>query len=102
MPEMAGQLQRLGIFEGGQATIGDLKIGAGNFGVETYRDPDNVEREGLTCGLWFFVRDQDALNRSQRVYPGALIEIAGYQVHVDYIEEGPDHVKYVLLTVIRP
>ncbi len=102
MPDVAGQLQRLGIFEGGQATIGDLKIGAGNFGIETYRDQDNVEREGLTCGLWFFVRDQDALNCSQRVYPGAVIEIAGYQVSVDGVEQGRDQSHYVLLTVTMP
>ncbi len=102
MSEMTGQLQYLGIFQGGQGTIGDLKIGAGNFWVEEYVDQDEVTRSGLTCGLWFFVRNREDLDRTQRVYPGAVIEIAGYEVHVDYVEEGEDQARYVLLTVVRP
>jgi hypothetical protein len=74
----------------GQVTVGDLKIGVGNIWVDEYTDAQGNTQEGLTAGLWFFVRNREDLDHSVRVYVGQTTEVADYQVRVlDIKPDGP-------------
>jgi hypothetical protein len=91
------ELQRT-VANTGQVTIGDLKIGVGNIWVGEYTDAQDNTQEGLTTGLWFFIRNREDLDHSVRVYVGQTIEVADYQVRVlDIKSDGP-----VILGIIPP
>jgi hypothetical protein len=71
-----------------QATFDDtLRIGAGNIWDEDYTDASGQPQHGLTAGLWLFVRDRAELNRRERVYPGQILEVAGYKIVVTEVGE---------------
>ncbi len=97
-----GQAQRFALFDGGQITVGDLSISAGDFGLAQYIADDQVTRTGQTCVLWVFVRGREDLNHPERVYPGKIVRVAGYRIQVDGIEMGRDQRYAVRLTVVRP
>jgi hypothetical protein len=90
-PESAGAEQtgaEILVAASTQATFDDtLRIGAGNIWAEDYTDASGQQQHGLTAGLWLFVRDRAELNRHERVYPGQVIEVAGYQIAVREVGE---------------
>jgi hypothetical protein len=89
MEQVETNIERIAIVEGAQGTVGDLKIGAGDF---------YIANDELTCGLWFYNRVHVDLDRSERVRTGQVIEIGDYQVMVNGIEERSGR-KYVFLTI---
>jgi hypothetical protein len=73
-----------------QVTVGDLKIGAGNF---------RVEEDTATCALWFYVRDQPELNRHERVHKGQVVDIGGFRVQVRDVRLTDADTEFVELAV---
>jgi hypothetical protein len=69
-----------------QATLGDLRIGAGNFHEEEYTPDGSAPRRGLTAGLWIYVRGDSSKDRFVRVYPGQTLDVPGYRLHVTEIQ----------------
>jgi len=69
-----------------QATIGDIRIGAGNFHEESYTSDDGVPRTGMTAGLWIYVRDDSSKNRHVRVHAGQILSVPGYRLEVVAVE----------------
>jgi hypothetical protein len=80
-----------------QVTIGDLKIGVGNFRHEAAAE---AESSHPTCVLWFYIRDHAELNRRERVQREQTIDIAGFQVHVVDVtmNEGQPHVVELVVS----
>ena len=60
-----------------QATLDDLKLAAFNFRDETYRDEAGVEKQGRTCALHIFVRDDDSKDQKLRVHKGQKLTASG-------------------------
>ncbi|MGH2584956.1 MAG: hypothetical protein ACRDJE_08585 [Dehalococcoidia bacterium] len=65
-----------------QATIGDIRIGAGNFHEEGYTSDDGVPRTGMTAGLWIYVRNDSSKDRHVRVHAGQILSVPGYRLEV--------------------
>lgn len=57
-----------------QATIDDVKIGAGNFKEASYVDESGEHARGRVAALWISVRDDPAHDRAITVYPGKTFE----------------------------
>ena len=57
-----------------QATIGDVKIGAGNFDEEDYLDEAGSKKHGKVAVLWIFVKGEAKQDRAITVYPGKKFE----------------------------
>ncbi len=86
---MATKQIKLRIFQNLQRTHDDLKIGAGNFLSGKFISEKNVEKEGVTAGLWFFFRDRPQLDQSVRVYKGEKFTIGGYKFSItDIVQAG--------------
>jgi hypothetical protein len=102
IPTIDPNVERYAIFESGQEFIGDLRISAGNFVMEAYTDHEGSKQTGLTCGLTVFVQNTPTPDRTERVYPGKNIEVAGHHVLVDGIEKKHNERGIVFITVIEP
>jgi hypothetical protein len=102
IPTIDPNVERYAIFESGQEFIGDLRISAGDFVMESYTDHEGSKQTGLTCGLTVFVQNKPTPDRTERVYPGKNIEIAGHRVLVDGIEKKHNERGIVFITVIEP
>lgn len=98
MNEIATE-KRYAIIETGQLTVGDLRIGVGNFWPEAYPDENNQPQPVPTCGLWFYVRNHPEQDRHERVRSGHVTEIAGYRIDVEGIEREADEQSMVLLII---
>lgn len=53
-----------------QATIGDVRIGAGNFWDDEFTDDKGNKRKGPTAGLWIYFREDKASDTKRRVHTG--------------------------------
>jgi hypothetical protein len=87
------------VSDSAQLTVDNtLRIGAGNIWEEEYTDKNGEIVQGITAGLWFFIRNQPELNQHIRVHKGQNLEIAGYQVNiVDIVKD-----EGVSLRIIPP
>jgi hypothetical protein len=54
-----------------QATLGNVRIGAGNFRDDDYVDGLGESKNGPTAGLWLFIQDRPAEDRHLRVGTGS-------------------------------
>jgi hypothetical protein len=96
------KVEQYAIFESIQGFIGDLRIRAGDFAIESYTDSRGNKQTGATCGLTVFVQDKPTPDSTERVYPGKTIEVAGHRVLVDAIEKDPHERGIVFVTIIEP
>ncbi len=69
-----------------QATVGDVRIGAGNIWDDEYTDVKGDTRKGLTAGLWIYFRDDKARDTKRRVHPGESFVIGRYRFEVLSVE----------------
>jgi hypothetical protein len=81
---------RLDISEGTQGQFEDLRLGLGYTRVGDYVDDKGVARHGNTAGLWLYVRDNAAQNRTLDVYEGQSFTVNKYRVLVDQIVLGSE------------
>ncbi len=65
-----------------QATLDDLRIAAFNFRDETYKDELGADKQGRTCALHVFVRDDESKDQKQRVHTGQKLVVAGRSFEV--------------------
>jgi hypothetical protein len=84
----------------GQLTYQSLRVGVGNIWQEEYTDAKGVTQQGITAGLWFFIREDSSLNRNVRVYIGQDVTVGRYSVHVLDIKDEPQGGS-VQMTVTR-
>ncbi len=63
-------------------THDSLKIGVGNCKHQTYIDESGQTAYGLTCALFFYVRDHPEADKTIRVHPGQIVEVDQYVVTV--------------------
>lgn len=70
----------------GQATLGDLRIGAGNVWDEEYADDAGRWQTGPTAGLWFYFDAARATGVHRRVHAGESFVVAGHRVDVVAVE----------------
>ncbi len=97
------QVERYAILESGQGFIGDLRISAADFGIHTYTDDKGSAQTGFTCELTVFFQDRATPDRTERVYPGITLEVAGHHVLVDGIEKQKTNERgIVFLTILEP
>lgn len=80
--------QMLVIDSNTQATIDDLKLAAFNFRKETYKDDKGADKNGLTCALHVFVRDDESKNLKLRVHPGQKFTASGKSFEVVSVDDG--------------
>jgi hypothetical protein len=69
------------VFDNGQLTYEDLKIGVGNFVIEEYVTDVGEAAKGMRCGLWLYLRG-DPEEYTMQVYPGQVIEGQGYSIRI--------------------
>ena len=69
-----------------QITLGDVRIGVGNFREEEYTPEGGTPRRGLTAGLWISVRDNPTQDRNVRVHPGQTVMVPGYRLVIVAVE----------------
>jgi hypothetical protein len=69
-----------------QITLGDVRIGVGNFSEEEYTPEGGTPRRGLTAGLWIYVRDNPTKDRHVRVHPGQTVMVPGYRLVIVAVE----------------
>ncbi len=74
-----------------QATLEEVRIGAGNFREGEYQTADGGARKGASAGLWISVRDEPAANRHIRVGKGSTFAAGRYSFEV--LEVGSDTVR---------
>ena len=60
-----------------QATLDDVRIGAGNFRDDERADSDGRAIRGYTAGLWIYVRGDPAADRHIRVGTGSTFSASG-------------------------
>lgn len=70
----------------GQASIGDLRIGAGNVWDEEYADERGRWQTGPTAGLWFYFEQARATGIHRRVHAGESFVVAGHRVDIVAID----------------
>jgi hypothetical protein len=70
-----------------QLTYKTLRIGAGNIWREDYTDAAGSTKQGLTAGLWIYVKDHDEQNQQVRVYPGEILTVGEYKITVLHVAE---------------
>jgi hypothetical protein len=78
-----------------QATLDDVKIGAGNFWDDEWEE-GGQKKKGMTAGLWVFVRDDAAKNQTLRVHAGSTFTASKLAITVKAVEG-----KLVRLSVRR-
>lgn len=66
----SGAAQTVTIASNTQATIGDVRIGAGNFWDDDFTDDKGNKRKGPTAGLWIYFREDKASDTKRRVHTG--------------------------------
>jgi len=59
-----------------QGTFGDVRIGVGNIWEEQYTEGGRTTN-GLTAGLWIFIRNHSDQNQRVRVHPGQIVDVPG-------------------------
>jgi hypothetical protein len=78
----------LAIATNSQATVGDLRIAAGNIWHSEYVPEGGAPRRGPTAGLWFYLRERPSEDRHVRVHPGQALDIAGHRIRVIDVQRG--------------
>lgn len=63
-------------------THDSLKVGVGNCKQQSYTDESGQMTSGLTCALFFYVRDHPETDKTVRVHLGQIVEIDQYVVTV--------------------
>ncbi|MEJ7730758.1 MAG: hypothetical protein WKG00_16265 [Polyangiaceae bacterium] len=63
------------ISSGAQASLGRIRIAAGNIWEDEYAAPGEAPRKGLTAQLWIHVEGEQRTHR--RVHPGAVFDAGG-------------------------
>jgi hypothetical protein len=70
-----------------QATIGDLRIGAGNIWEDTYETQAGNTATALGAGVSVFVRGDDSQNVRTRVHAGDTFDVAGRRIEIREITD---------------
>lgn len=66
----------------------NLLIGVAGIWEEEFTDSTGVTRNGVTAGLWIYVKDNRSQDQSLRVYVGQEFPVEQYKISVVDIEQG--------------
>ena len=69
-----------------QATVDDVRIGAGNFWDEEW-DEGGQKKKGKTAMLWIYVRDDASKNDKIRVHPGSKFTASKLKFEVTSVDD---------------
>lgn len=92
--------ETLAIASNTQATIDDVKIGAGNFREGEYESAGGIKETGRTAALWVSVRDDPSADRSIRVGAGSRFSAGRFSFEV--LEVTGDTVRIRFSPPLRP
>jgi hypothetical protein len=85
-----------------QATIEDVRIGAGNFWVGEYAGSDGKPRTGPSAALWIYVRGDSSLNQKLRVGADSRFSASRFAFEVLDVGDHTVRMRYSPLPADRP